>query len=480
MYILKNAMVNVKRTKGKNILIGLIIMIIGFSICIAISINKAADKLVESYKTSNPLEVSFSLDKSSLRNGSDTDKQSFKSLTESEVKKYGNSKYVKDYYYTNEVSLSSSSIDAVSDDDLTKTDNEKESQNSESRGPGMDTGDFRLTGYSDPAYISDFIDGTNKITSGCMFDKDVTDKVIVISEDLAEENDLKVGDNVSFYSSSDEDTKYTFKIVGIYKSSKDDNDSNFMKMNAMNSSNQMYTNIISVSEINSNSENTNPMNGINGKYYLTSNKALDKFEKEVKSKGLSSYYNVNTNEDEVLQELKPIQNLQSFSTTFVIIIVIVGIIIITIINLINIRERKYEIGVLRSIGMSKLKLSLQLLSELLIIAMLAIILSSALGAITTKPISNKILSSEIKKLTEEKEDLSSNFGKEGFERPGFNNDGKNSNKNVEYVDNLEVKVSVVTIAQIFILTIVITGLSGVVSILFISRFEPNKILQNRG
>ena len=126
MYILKNAYTNVKRGKGKNILIGLIILVVVLSATITLSINGSAKKLVNKYKDSNPLEVSFRLERGNLREASSEEKDNFESITEEQIKKFANSKYVKDYYYTNETSLSSSDIDAVSDDDLSKNDEEKE------------------------------------------------------------------------------------------------------------------------------------------------------------------------------------------------------------------------------------------------------------------------------------------------------------------------------------------------------------------
>ena len=47
---------------------------------------------------------------------------------------------------------------------------------------------------------------------------------------------------------------------------------------------------------------------------------------------------------------------------------------IAVINILNIRDRKYEIGVLRAIGMSKVKLILSLLTELFIVTIIAFVI----------------------------------------------------------------------------------------------------------
>ena len=50
-----------------------------------------------------------------------------------------------------------------------------------------------------------------------------------------------------------------------------------------------------------------------------------------------------------------VDNVKIFATTFLIITLIIGGVVLVVINMINIRERRYEIGVLRTVGMKKSK-----------------------------------------------------------------------------------------------------------------------------
>lgn len=43
MYILKNALKSISRSKGRNILIGIIVLVIAVSTCVALSIREAAN-----------------------------------------------------------------------------------------------------------------------------------------------------------------------------------------------------------------------------------------------------------------------------------------------------------------------------------------------------------------------------------------------------------------------------------------------------
>ncbi len=236
MYIFKNAWINIKRNKGRNILIGIIITVITASSCIALAINKSGNLLVNSYKNSNPLEISFSLDQQQLRSLDDNAKNNFIMLTVDDIEKYGDSTLVSDYYYYKETSLSSNDIDPVSlenffNDDKPDDDNNLTAKDGQKN--DMKNGDFRITGYSDPAYITSFVNGTTKIKDGSMFAKDSKDAVAIISEVLAEENELAVGDKITFYSTNDSEKEIELEIVGIFENTTDDSENNFMGMNMM-------------------------------------------------------------------------------------------------------------------------------------------------------------------------------------------------------------------------------------------------------
>ena len=170
MYIIKNAWVNIKRHLGRNILIGLIVLVIALSSTIALSINTSGNKLIESYKNKNELAVSFRLDMSKLRDKSNT----YTKLTVSDIENYADSDYVSSYYYTLDTSLSSDDIEAIDISAKFEPKDNGDAPNGEmpENGRGgnrenMDAqGDYKITAYSDPSYIENFINGTYKITYG--------------------------------------------------------------------------------------------------------------------------------------------------------------------------------------------------------------------------------------------------------------------------------------------------------------------------
>lgn len=496
MYIFKNAFRNITRSKGKNILIGVIITVITAATCIALAIHSAGNNLVKTYMNKNPLEVSFNLNMQNLRGADDSTKTSFQSLEIEDIKNYADSSYIKDYYYTLESSVNGSNIEAVNDnarptDDENQPDSENQPPENNNKHMMESFGDFRITAYSNFAYLDDFTSGTKKIIDGEMVTGSSSENEVVISESLADANELKVGDSITLVLPNDEEQTFSFKIIGIYEEKSDTTYQNFMGINALNSSNQIYANLDSVQKIlDASGENSNETklvknNGLTAKFYLNHNDDLDSFEKEVKEKGLSDYYQVTTNEDEILQTLKPIQNISSFSMNFLIVILVIGITILTIINFINIRDRKYEIGILRAIGMSKLKVSLQLVLETFIISIFSLVIGTGIGVLLSQPITNKMLESEINSYQEEIENNQNNFGREGFDRPSQDIKGNNSmvkgskNQNISYVDSLEVKIDIATILKLFAISILLTSTSAFTASIAINKYNPNKILQNR-
>lgn len=63
-----------------------------------------------------------------------------------------------------------------------------------------------------------------------------------------------------------------------------------------------------------------------------------------------------TDESSLERMVEPVESLKSLSLTFLIIILILGAVIMLLLSVIAVRERKYEIGVLRAMDMKKKKI----------------------------------------------------------------------------------------------------------------------------
>ena len=66
MYILKNSLVSILRNKGRNILIGIIILVIASSTTVTLAIRNTAENLVERYEESHDIVGTISFNRQEL------------------------------------------------------------------------------------------------------------------------------------------------------------------------------------------------------------------------------------------------------------------------------------------------------------------------------------------------------------------------------------------------------------------------------
>ena len=180
-----------------------------------------------------------------------------------------------------------------------------------------------------------------------------------------------------------------------------------------------------------------------------------------------------TNLEEIESATKSIENVSKFATTFLIITLIISAVVLLIVNMINIRERKYEIGVFRTIGLSKFKLTMQFITELLMVSLVSLVLGAVIGEVSAKSVGNYLLQSEITETENSKEEQNNNFGRGDIERKF------NTGVQVKQIDEMNTVVNYVVIIELLGIGLVLTFISGLSSMINIQRFSPLTILKER-
>ena len=480
MYILKNAITSITRNKGRNILIGIIIMIISASVAVTLAINNTASSLIKSYKEKYQVEATISINRENMmKDFNPEDKESSKSnmkemfslannISISDIEKYADSKYVKSYYYTQTVGVNANIEKAEMTSNSNNDMMDKRKDDNDDNKEGETTTDFNLKGYSSYDALSEFVSGNYKVTDGEVFE-DFDSNNCLINSELATLNNLKVGDTITVTDTAN--NTYDLVISGIYEE-KEDTDSG-MKMFA-NSANTIITSSNFISKMSETNQDlavtTSPT------FILTSSAVVDKFSSELTSKGLNENLTVQTNLDQVENATSTISNVKTFAVTFLIITLIIGAVVLLIINMINIRERKYEIGVLRTIGMKKSKVCLQFVLELLIVAFASLLLGAFTGAMVSVPVSNSLLKNEITASQESSNNIQENFGHGGNKQ----NDRKfNGVANVEAFDSIDATVDMKVLLELLGIGLSLTLISSLSAILSIEKFSPLTILKER-
>ncbi|WP_211750129.1 FtsX-like permease family protein [Paenibacillus sp. Marseille-Q4541] len=458
MYIFKNAIKNIGRNKGRNLLIGVVLVIIAITCVISLVINSATSSIITDYKNQFGSEVNVELDYSKLyEDGITTD---FPEVTLDQLKKYASSEYVKDYYFYLEAPAVSKKINAINQEGNAEV---QGSANAEGGGPDIGPPNLKVIGSSSYELFEEFKKGERKIIEGKIFEKD---DEIVISENLAQKNSLKVGDVITIRSIADANKDITLTITGIYKDLTKDNTGDFaFKDPYMTRNNEILTTYETATRLVGKQANT--MSRI--KYFLHSPSDLDVFVKDAQSKGLSKYYSLTNNEYLYKQIAGPVESVQKISTVFLIVVLILGGIILVLLNLIALRERKYEIGVLRAIGMKKTKVIKSLLYESIVVTMLAITVGLGVGSFAAQPISDKLLADQIEQRQEQMENMGGNLGGSGVAMPNTD----------EIINSLHVKLDACVILAMFLIGSLLVIISNSMSLVYITKYEPIKILSER-
>ena len=200
----------------------------------------------------------------------------------------------------------------------------------------------------------------------------------------------------------------------------------------------------------------------------------DQFVEDYSSQ-VGEYKKLDANNEEFNKLAKPLDTLSDYATFIIWLVVINAIVIITLVTALTLKTREYEIGVLLSIGASKMKVVAQFFVELAIVALIGFTLSVGSGTIASKQIGASLLENQIESagLNNEEDDNYNDY---------FNVWDSDYTTDVsleDIVSEYQVTVSPVIIAEIYVVGLAIVMISVVIPSIMIMRFNPKKILMNQ-
>lgn len=136
-------------------------------------------------------------------------------------------------------------------------------------------------------------------------------------------------------------------------------------------------------------------------------------------------------------------------------------------SILSIRERKYEIGVLRAMGMKKRRVIVGMVCESLVITAACLAIGLSASAALSQPIADNLLASQIRIAEEQQKN-----GEAMLLTPGKDTQ--------DTISELSVQITPKAALQIGALALVLVLVSSMAGILYITRYEPMKILSERG
>ena len=558
MYIIKNALRCIGRSKGRNILIGIIALVIAVSACIGLSIRQAAESAKSAALDGMSVTATIDYDRnkamqdivggrpsggsgSSGRPSMNFDKNAFsnmmggsQSLTLDEYKKYAEAESVEDFYYTlNAYFNGSENFSAVSDeveDESTESSDSTDSSESSNdySGQGMPmmpggfgggkdylrgaSGDFSIIGYSSDSAMTSFVNGNASILDGgVMFDEGTSERVCVISEELAIYNNLVVGDTIVISNPAAESETYTLTISGIYTSTENNGYSSFMGK-SQDPANQIYMSATALQSIidesasksttvtddNGRTSETKVTGTLSAIYSFANTDDYYAFESEARALGLSDSYAISSSDISAFESsIAPLNTLSTMAGWFLLVILIIGGVILVVLNIFNVRERKYEVGVLTAMGMKKWKVAAQFICEILVVTMIAVIIGAGVGAVSSVPVTNALLAGQVESQSNQQNQMDKNFGRPGNAQGGMGGFPSNMPSNIpngfggdnpfgnmfgsaaSYITEVDSAMNLTVVFQMIGVGLLLTLIASAASVLFIMRYDPLKILANR-
>jgi len=452
VYLITNAVKNLARNKGRNILLAAVTLAIIIGSVVALTIYSASARVIDNIRLDIGSRVTIQQDIiNMLRSGG------VEGLT-ANVEHIPISDFIRfaDSDYLSNTVLNADVIHLVSENLINIQNNTNQDI------------PFRLLGTSEPGE-----DLSDIIIEGRMFD---SLNEVIIDDELARLNNISIGDTIQLETSfaliseftgiEMEDKFFELTVVGIYSAD--------LYEQSLFAFTDIFTSFDTIAAMGWESNFGLTMSV---EYFLRNPDYLELFEKEVRAKGLPDTYIVSINQAVFDRVSSPMLSMKSAVMTFSIVILVLGAIVLALISFLVVRERKYEVGVLRAMGMERGKVAFGILTEAVIMTTLCLVIGLGIGGATAQPIANNLLENRVVAAETRAEELGQNIGGSVVVFGGQ----MQMEHSIGYRPESEITVGLSTdvIFQIIAITLGLAALSGIIGVAVITRYEPLKILRER-
>ena len=284
----------------------------------------------------------------------------------------------------------------------------------------------------------DFKSEVLKLEKGRYIEENDKNK-IMIHEKFAELNNVNLGDKIKL---SQEGKILELEIVGIYSG---DKTNTFNGLSSDFIENTVYTDYKSSQQL-SNLIANNKVTSV--EYGVEDPTMLDDVIKAVENLGINNLMVSKSNKNYELVT-SSVESITKITNMIRIGSVVVGVVILSLILMFWVRERTYEIGILLSLGTSKVNLVLQFIVEVLLVTIFGLMIALGIEIATIKYLASNvgsIFSEELPKTIAD--------------------------------ELMKISVNGIDIVNLVIVMIAIVIISVVVALLPILKMKPKKILTN--
>ena len=347
MNVYKRALLYVIRKKGKSLTLFLLLFLITESVMVGISIRDGTAKAAENLRATigASFTMSGNINNLDFHDGEAGYTAEKIPISLNTVEQIRNIEGIKTYNAEQHTSVTAEEIYYLS---------------------GMSSGS--LSANTETACQTDFMNGILELAEGRHITEDDRDAAL-ISDKLAAENHLQVGSELVLESASGDSGEQTkVLIVGLYSSDgkmEYDNDTIF-------TTHDIYWKL----------SGQKPF-GYSGNvtFYVNDPKELNHIVEQVQQIESIQWedYFIRINESEYKAVAYQIQTMERLTEILITVIAGVGFIVLALVLAMRIRNRIHEAGIFLSIGESAPQIMLQLIFEILMIAVLVFLVSPVLG-----------------------------------------------------------------------------------------------------
>ena len=347
MNVYKRALLYVIRKKGKSLTLFLLLFLITESVMVGISIRDGTAKAAENLRATigASFTMSGNINNLDFHDGEAGYTAEKIPISLKAVEQMINVEGIKTYNAEQHTSVTADGIDYLS---------------------GMSSGS--LSANTETACQTDFMNGILELAEGRHITEDDRDAAL-ISDKLAAENHLQVGSELVLKSASNDSREQAkVLIVGLYSSDgkmEYDDDTIF-------TTHDVYWKL----------SGQKPF-GYSGNvtFYVNDPKELNHIVEQVQQIESIQWedYFIRINESEYKAVAYQIQTMERLTEILITVIAGVGFIVLALVLAMRIRNRIHEAGIFLSIGESAPQIMLQLIFEILMIAVLVFLVSPVLG-----------------------------------------------------------------------------------------------------
>ena len=287
------------------------------------------------------------------------------------------------------------------------------------------------------------------LTSGELFDGDSSDLVALVGSDLATKNSLTVGSTFTAY-------EQTITVVGIYETGNTFQDSGI---------------IMPLATVQTLTDQAGSISSVTAKVDSAENVSSTVTALET---ALGDDADIVSEAETAAASVSSLQSISSLALAGVIGSALAGSVIVLLAMVMIVRERRREIGVIKAIGGSSIKVVGQFISEALTLTLVGSIIGLSLGVLVSGPMTTSLVSSQ--------SNTSSSVSSEETGKGGPGNGAMGMMRSG--VDQLGTNLTQITSSitpEVFASAIGITLLIAIVGSAtpawFISRIRPAEVLR---